>query len=197
MIESLIDICAEACRLSYDETVIGFDVEDLRYIVQNVNGIKLIAFRGTAEAGNVIRDIEILPEDTPAGHHGHGGFVGAFRTLLNSGVMLHMEENTVFTGHSLGGAIAVLFAELTGHPVITFGCPKVYTKWGTSPTLNHVRITLDDDPVPMLPAVLYKHDCDPVTLFRTPTDEGIDISDHFIDSYIKYLDNRKESSHGN
>lgn len=197
MIKSVIDICAEACRQSYDDSVSGFDVDDLRYIVQNVNGIKLIAFRGTANADNVLTDIEVIPHTTPGGHNGHGGFVDAYKTILDSGIMLHMEETTVFTGHSLGGAIAVLFAELTGHPVITFGCPKVYTKWGTAPVLNHIRVALDDDPVPMLPAVLYKHDCEPVTLFRTSTDDGIDIEDHFIDSYIKYLDNRKEFNHGN
>jgi hypothetical protein len=189
---TITDICAEACRQSYDDSVVGTDVEDLRFIVHSANGVNVIAFRGTVDIDNVLRDIEVLPETSPEGHHAHGGFMGAYKDIMNSDMLKYVEPDTVFTGHSMGGAIAVLFAELTGHAVITFGCPMVYTKWGTSPVLNHIRIALDDDPVPMLPPMCYKHDCDPVTIFRTPDDKGIDIEDHLIDSYIKYLNNRKE-----
>lgn len=84
----------------------------------------------------------------------------------------------------------MLLAERMGCEVVTFGCPRVYTKWGTTPVLNHIRIIRDEDPVPMIPRILFKHDCEPVVLYDSD-DETIEVKDHFIDGYIKCLKSRK------
>ena len=188
--DNIVRVCAEACRVAYDPCYPGYDVDDLRFTVGQSDGNTLIAFRGTADIGNVLEDLDIVPETTPDGHLGHGGFVGAYRKLLPE-VLSHIsrDKSVVVTGHSLGGAIAVLFAELLGCEVVTFGCPRIYLKTGTTPILNHIRVVRDGDPVPMIPRLLYKHDCGPVVLYDGST--GIEVKEHFIEGYIQSLERSK------
>jgi len=195
---TLVDICAKACRQSYQDDVPGFEVGDLRYTVQETDEMVLIAIRGTANIENAIRDLETIPEKTVEGHWAHGGFTNSTKKLLAAGILNHIakDRRVVLTGHSLGGAIAVLLAEIIGCELITFGCPRVYTKWGTTPTLNHIRIIRDDDPVPMMPRILYKHDCEPVILCDGDR-RLIEVQDHYIDGYIACLNQREGAQHAN
>jgi hypothetical protein len=52
---------------------------------------------------------------------------------------------TIFTGHSRGGAIALILGQLYNCPVITFGAPK------TGVDYPHIAFVAAGDPVPTLP----------------------------------------------
>jgi hypothetical protein len=179
--DNIVAVCVEACRATYDDTAPGVNVDDLRFTVsQQADDSMLVAFRGTTCLTNWLEDAESIPELTPRHHLGHGGFVNAYRKLLPA-VTPFLAGGVVVTGHSLGGAIAVLFAEQLGCSVVTFGCPKVYFDNEDPPALHHIRIVHQGDPVPDLPPFFYRHDCDPVILYDD--DNLLEIHDHFIDGY--------------
>jgi hypothetical protein len=92
----------------------------------------------------------------------------------------------IATGHSLGGAIATLLAEHIICRLVTFGSPRVYFRLTPSPTLNHLRIVTDDDPVPGVPRILYSHRDEPWTL---PDKDGslLDVEDHSMGVYLARL----------
>ena len=179
--------CADLCELSYapDSLPPGFhDVGYLRYGITAKDGTTYVTFRGTANPMNILRDLRVWPSRSHRGFLAHLGFMGGFRALLDH--IPTPSGPTVFTGHSLGGAVALLFAEKYGMPVVTFGCPRVYFRWGQSPdTVAHIRYVCDDDPVPMIPRLMYRHLCSPVVL--ADNDRGIDIKDHSMSVYSKRL----------
>src|SRR6266581_5344120 len=98
-----IAICAEACRLSYDDNAPGFfTVGDLRYGIYTQDGLTVLAIRGTANAENWGRDCSMLPGKSPKGYLAHSGFIGAYNDLVESGIFWKITTRTVVTGHSLG-----------------------------------------------------------------------------------------------
>jgi len=185
-VKALIEQCAQACRLSYNPLPDHHNVRDLRFSFKD----NILAFRGTSNKMNVRRDINVMPKRTIGGHLAHKGFVDAANELV-----MEVYNKTggldrtkiVITGHSLGGAIALLFAELFNCRVITFGCPRVYCRFGSAPSIDHVRIICDDDPVPMIPNFMFRH-LHAAKVLRDQ-DGGIDVEDHDIDVYIARLKN--------
>lgn len=174
--------CARLCRESYHDPIPeGFcDVDDLRFGVRQKDGVTYIAFRGSANLLNWVRNLRIFPAKTPRGHMAHRGFVKGFERLNK---YIKVSGPTVFTGHSLGGGLATLFAEAHRVPLVTFGSPRVYVRWGEGPNLMHRRYVTDDDPVPMVPRYLYSHKCVPIVL--PDNDGGIDWEDHDLEgAYI-------------
>jgi triacylglycerol lipase len=93
----------------------------------------IIAFRGTVTASEWIRDCEAWPSEIGEGAMVHHGFWDAFSSV--AGELLEAAgwiKGPVFvTGHSLGGALAVLAARMLErggfpvHSVYTFGGPRV------------------------------------------------------------------------
>jgi predicted lipase len=120
-----------------------------------------VVVRGTANLANVVEDADYAKAEAPdLGIPVHQGFVldaravwSFARPLLKPGI------ETRLTGHSLGGALAVLLAmrlRVDGQPigrVVTFGQPKVTTETGVFRfrDLPLLRIVNHDDPVPLLP----------------------------------------------
>lgn len=178
-----IKYCAYLCNLSYntDRLPKGFcAVGDLRYGITIKDNITYVTIRGTANFLNVRRDLRVWPSRSHRGFLAHRGFLGGFRDLVEH--IPAPSGPTVFTGHSFGAAVALLFAEKYGAPAVTFGCPRVYFRWGKSPdAVAHLRYICDDDPVPMVPRLLYRHLCRPVVL--ADDDGGIDIKDHSMSVY--------------
>ena len=171
--------CIDLCYESYfDQNCVK--VDDLYYTKKTRNGTTYIAIRGTDNNKNVARDLRVFPSKTPKGFLGHKGFISAFKVLQDH--FKDLGDNVVFTGHSLGGAIAVLLGEAFDKPVVSFGCPRVYFKFFKGPSLNHYRVICDDDPVPMIPKLLYKH-LEAPSLILHDNDGGIDIKDHNINVY--------------
>jgi len=89
-----------------------------------------LAWRGTDEVGDVIHDARYVKTDFTAGGRVHKGFLAAFDDLWLEiwGGLLELDSRLplVITGHSLGGALAILSAAIVQpESVHVFGCPRV------------------------------------------------------------------------
>jgi len=134
-----------------------------------------IAARGTANAANLRASLSVNTTLDPIlGVRVHRGFSRAadevWRTIASLQTpMLRAEYDTHLTGHSLGGAVALLLAlrmEQAGYRIascVTFGQPRVLgtegaRRYGDRPVL---RVVNDRDPIPYFPASLsaggYRH----------------------------------------
>lgn len=183
--------CAKLCEESYDDGAPGFiTVGDLRYGVFNTQLGTIICIRGTANLDNWLTDIKVIPAKTCGGFWAHKGFVEAYRELCNHGMPTTKGQKVIATGHSLGGAIATLLAEHTGCALVTFGSPKVYWRFGKVPNINHLRMVRDDDPVPEVPKIFYKHQCGPIVL-KDSDDHILQVKDHYMAGYMKMIKERR------
>ncbi|CAD2213538.1 triacylglycerol lipase [Angomonas deanei] len=140
----------------------------------------IIAFRGSTDFNNWLENLDFWQMAYPSSSCGeackvHRGFYGAFDSLavnLTSDVLWlsrkYPRYSYFITGHSLGGAIAVLCAaHIASNPVFsqgqrkpavtlyTFGEPRVgnsaFSNWTASLLGKQHRITHGRDPVPRLP----------------------------------------------
>jgi hypothetical protein len=176
----MVSAYADLCLKSYDDSAPGFiDVGDLRYGLFD----DVLVIRGTANAENWLRDAEAYPKRTCRGYLAHAGFVNSFQRLCVAGMLATVP--TLVTGHSLGGAIATLVAEKVGCKLVTFGSPRVYFRFGSTPDMDHTRIVDEGDPVPMTPRIFYRHLNNPVRL--KDNDCLIEVHDHFMQTYINRI----------
>jgi hypothetical protein len=183
-------ICAKLCKASYEPNDLRFvTVGDLRFGVLAISGdTTAIAFRGSANTANWIRNFFVLPARTSGGYLAHAGFISAVDDLKKA-LFPHIPTGgrIVATGHSFGAAIALLFGEILQCPVITFGGPRVYWRFGRAPWMpEHLRIVCDDDPIPMVPRFLFRHLNKSVVL-RDRDGIRVEREDHDIDVYIDRL----------
>lgn len=146
---------------------------DVLYFIETdlANRNQTLSIRGTAKKQNVWEDIEtaLLP-DVILGIPLHSGFkVDATAIYEDASPHLRKDLPLRLTGHSLGGAVAVIVAaylEKEGYiveRVVTFGQPKITTEQPPLPRLMSVltRVINEMDVVPMLPpytfAKKYQH----------------------------------------
>lgn len=124
-----------------------------------------IAFRGTETLSDVRLDARYTQApDSVLGIRLHEGFAAGAGELLPPVLgVLHPGYRTWITGHSLGGAMAVITAlhlEKLGLRVrvVTYGQPKVTDAEGARKFAgaNLLRYVHSRDPVPMLPPVDWK-----------------------------------------
>lgn len=122
---------------------------------------QIIAVRGTSNVENTIVDASfVLVEDKKTGIDLHQGFALSARDIYEKiKPELVQDYRISTTGHSLGGAVAVILAmylDVDGYQldkVITFGQPKV-TNISGSKQFSHlplVRVVMPKDIVPMVP----------------------------------------------
>jgi len=189
----MIDVtCAELCSLSYEpECPAGFtDRDDVRIGDVEINGVRFIVVRGTANLLNVLRDIWVRPAFTVNGYSAHKGFVSGFYKVFPDIPKQIDTEKTIVTGHSFGGAVALLLGEFLGCKVVTFGCPRTYFRFWKQPKgIIHTRYVCDDDPVPMMPRLFFEHLHEPVELCDCD-DEWIDFEDHGMEIYERRVTRR-------
>ena len=168
------EVAAEAYNSYFEEDYCTAD--GLVQIAMNIStdGRKIISFRGSDSIGDWVR-INLyfeLDYNNPLGCTGknvliHRGFteayLEAYRVIAHE---LENEDNVVFTGHSMGGALAMLSClnYINDYPdrkakVVTFGSPRVgninFTSQFTNlvGARNFIRVTHGRDPIPLFPLI--------------------------------------------
>lgn len=187
------------CKRIYDD---GRKLSDNEYaydVVEN-NGSSIVIIRGTDNARNVLTDLEAIPEyDTELSLTVHRGFWNAALVIKNDLLANYiLPKNIVFTGHSMGGAIAQLLGlwfQNKGHKVTiyTFASPAVTVDLISQD--NHYRVYMKKDPVPLLPPYPFIHwgiQINAETLDWDESHPTLDISqsdprDHSIIEYLSFL----------
>ena len=132
----------------------------------------VVGFRGSASLRDVLTDLRIGIAAGPFGANCHRGFVETLQTvdadksLLNEikrMIQIHSVKKIVFSGYSLGGAIASLFLLENGEELlefgvdvkcITFGCPRFVLeshqdKLPTTLTSRIINTYAEGDPIPL------------------------------------------------
>lgn len=130
-------------------------------------GRQIISIRGTETKlfKSVLTDAEYTKQLNPKlGIYVHTGFDKAMRELYDSlSLKLDTAYSTRITGHSLGGALAVLltyYLTLDGYrlePTVTFGQPKVTNREGAEKFRNVrlLRVINGKDPVAYVPPISF------------------------------------------
>ncbi len=138
------------------------EIEIFYYLITNdINKTQTIAVRGTANIENAIIDVELkLTDDKHTGARLHSGFLQAALAIYNE-IKPQLRSNYVIntTGHSLGGAAAVVLAmylDIDNYKigkVVTFGQPKVTNITGANKFkhLDVIRVVTPKDVVPLVP----------------------------------------------
>lgn len=147
--------------------------EDAQAYLWRIDDVLYVVFRGTSSTKDVISDLDAAQQEyDKASEHVkvHRGFLKQFQSVKRSiefyikGV-LHELSAIVFTGHSLGGALATLAAcyfsktipsQTVQYKCITFGSPRVgnknFLELYNSCNMQSVRIFNREDIVSMFPA---------------------------------------------
>jgi hypothetical protein len=141
------------------------EATDTQAFVAWDDSITVICFRGTENIQSAITDIEVklLVYDYGAGEV-HGGFIGSWNAVYTD-IAQHIEQNCpakelLVTGHSLGGALAVIAADhfvYEGRMVraYTFGQPRVFDQRGVEQAAERLdgyhRFVHNNDVVPRIP----------------------------------------------
>ncbi|KAL4856892.1 Lipase [Chlorella vulgaris] len=169
-----------------DSEALRDPTSDTHLVVAWKDGTLLLAFRGTASKANAVTDVKawktpLLPKRY---RHGrlikvHAGFLQAYRLneeqhkLLDrtAGIIGGFSNPTAprifLTGHSLGGALAVLAAHDLARlypeaklTVCTFGAPKVGNGAFASEFMSLVSdswaVINDQDPIPRIPTTGFR-----------------------------------------
>jgi len=124
-------------------------------------GTQVISVRGTANTENAMVNIAVkLRPDPVTGINFHEGFSSAAkRVYAELKTLLEPDYKLRITGHSLGGAVALILAmyididQFNIDQVTTFGQPKV-TNIAGALRLNHInifRVVMPLDLVPLVP----------------------------------------------
>jgi hypothetical protein len=152
-------------RASYPKTVRVAEPGNtkVRYFLEQDDPAKIqhITIRGTANKRNLKEDIEArVLIDPQSGLPVHQGFEQDARAVYaDVKPLLQKGYATRISGHSLGGAVAVLvaiYATADGHTVeriVTFGQPRFTTTEGVArlQSLPLTRVVDENDIIPMLP----------------------------------------------
>lgn len=182
---------------AYREVTI--EAGDTQILIVEHDGALVIAPRGTEkDAGDILSDIRFFPwKDRDIGWC-HKGFLRATQAVWPQlrDILFENTRPVWFTGHSLGGAIAILSAAkmmkvLGAAPagIMTFGAPRAGFNW-IIPALAYVNVTCyrrGMDTVPSWPHAWWgwgpRH---PVKLTQIgkPDDP---FTDHMIAGYIMDL----------
>src|SRR4051794_23114502 len=160
--------CATASRLAYSKPpdVTG-QATDTQVIVRDCDNAIVVAFRGTAEVRDFITDAEAWRQNIQdcQVHHGFYRALVSVHDELTAHLAQLPPRPIFITGHSLGGALAMLFAfrlvlpPFPIHGVYTFGQPRVGNRnfanlYDRVQPANTFRFVNEQDIVPRVPGVL-------------------------------------------
>ena len=174
---------SEICAESYE--ALDFEELNIEVIVRD----NVFAFRGTDEPWDAVRDLRILPIWTRELGWCPAGFLRAAKRLMPKCLSECMDrdiekEDIVLTGHSLGGAVALIVGalmvrdEVNVQEIVTFGAPRC----GRLKILDNTPVTMyrhGKDIVPMVHPVMRRHK----KMRRFGARESY-ISDHYMANYV-------------
>ena len=176
---------SQLCARCYLEST--FEEANIEVLVQD----SIFAFRGTDEPLDALRDIRIFPLWTRELGFCPAGFLKASKRLVNKVTSVCLEQdidhkNIVLTGHSLGGAVAMILGalmtrdEIPPKEIVTFGAPRC----GRLKILDGVPVTQyrnGKDVVPLVPPLMRRHD----KLLELGRPGSSWIKDHYVINYVK------------
>ena len=133
------------------------------YFLARNSARQVLSFRGTSNLENVLVDLKVsLMLDSKFGIQLHRGFAETSSSVLKYLTpSLDKSIPIIITGHSLGGAVAVivaLYLQQEGYDVqqvVTFGQPKV-TNVGGAASFNDLpllRVVTVKDIIPLVPPI--------------------------------------------
>tara|TARA_Y100001963_G_C6601164_1_gene362585 strand:- start:115 stop:651 length:537 start_codon:yes stop_codon:yes gene_type:complete len=171
------------CAIAYEE--VDFEELNIEVIVRD----NVFAFRGTDEAWDAVRDLRILPIWTRELGWCPAGFLRAAKRLMPKCLSECMDrdidkDDIVLTGHSLGGAVALIVGalmvrdEVKIKEICTFGAPRC----GRLKILDSTSVTMyrhGKDVVPMVPPIMRRHK--PLV---TVGKRNSYIKDHYLRNYL-------------
>lgn len=145
---------------------------------KNDGGTQLVAFRGTSDLLHWIFNMQTLLTSWLEGGKVHGGFARAYKKVvepLRDALENAPAEQLYFTGHSLGGALALFASTQFGTTATyTFGCPRPGNPTfaeAAEASSSVYRVVYDQDLVTTIPYEIsflkdlaYKHTGTPVHL---------------------------------
>lgn len=173
------------------------DALDVKYDLLPRGDALVVAVPGTnpRDALDVIRDLRFLPVWIPRLGPLHAGFgTGGAKTWARIAPILPTDKQIVYTGHSLGGAIALVLAAFhaLNRPdkcrVVTFGAPRLSFMNSHFDALVRQADEVTEyrrvlDPVPAVPfPPLYQHPTSGVFV-GTPVFPNL-IANHDIARYV-------------
>jgi triacylglycerol lipase len=139
-------------------------INEIQYILLADENTKTyyISIRGTSNSHNALQDINFLKDKSfRLGIHLHTGFHRTAEMIADD-LLTRMDKtwSIYVTGHSLGGAAALIVAwylDFSGYTIdecITFGQPKVTDSHGVRALrgkIKHTRVVNETDVVPLVP----------------------------------------------
>lgn len=173
-------------------------------------GEVLIALRGTVTGRDWLSNINIGLQQGPGGWPVHAGFHEIYKTFSTDlqNFLKNRSPSTVHcVGHSLGGALATLTADMLSEnstadvKLYTFGQPRTGVS-GFSRNLTR-KLTADDvyrvlhsaDPVPMIPVFPFSHAPHPGKECLIQWSGGrISLDAHGMENYVKSVKDQGWSS---
>ena len=140
------------------------EINEIRYIVLTDDSTKshYVSIRGTANSHNAMQDINFFKDKSKRlGIYLHTGFHRTAEIIADD-LLSRLEEDykVVVTGHSLGGAVAVIVSWYLDHAnfnvgeCVTFGQPKVTDSHGNRAMRDKIKLTRvvnETDVVPLVP----------------------------------------------
>lgn len=151
--------------------VTTFDRGNVQGFFCSAGGVALLAFRGTSNPGQWLRDVRFIPWSHPWGRV-HRGFLegvnGVELGLREFDAVAKNAEHVWITGHSLGGALALIAAarwKMKGiaPSLYTYGQPRVgfgdfADRFAIELPGRLIRFVNQSDIVPRVPpGLLYRH----------------------------------------